>query len=78
MASKAQQRREMTAQIIAEAVAAWDASGEKYTCLAVILDVIRPVVERRCAEHPDLLIRPRRCMNGATDFIHRRYREGAE
>ena len=70
--SKAQERRDVRAQIVAKAVEAWDASGQEYTCLAVIYDVIRPVIERECIINAALHIRARQCMNLASDIIHRR------
>lgn len=68
----AEQRNVRREYIVRTAVAAFDASGKEYTCLAVIYDVVDPVIARMCAETPDLYIRERQCRNLAAEIIHRR------
>lgn len=69
---KVKQRNERRTAIVNKAVAAWDASGKEYTCLAVIYDVIRPIIYFECLAADDYYIRPRQCMNLAANIIHRR------
>ncbi len=73
--SKAQERRDTVKAIVDEAVAAWNAAGVEYTCLAVIYDVIRPIIQQRCEEHGALSIRWRMCENMAANVIHQNWRD---
>lgn len=67
-----EQRAARRQEIVQAAVAAFDASGREYACLAVVYDVVDPIIARMCAETPDLYIRERQCRNLAAETIHRR------
>lgn len=70
-----EQRRIKRDEIIAAAIAAWDASRQEYTCLAVIYDVIDPVIDNavnRANNNTNLHLRSRMIRNMTADAIHER------